>query len=231
MVATKHALKPTPYSKYDIDRLLTTWQFYPGKWIGRRGWRSLTSIEREEQLGDGHHRDRKILLQTVLQLLRPHGVNLDKLLDKLTHLRAQASDNKVNRAKVLHSREHLTGPLLVHRNKLVRAYKAYREFYLSCFGPLPAMRPDSFIYRLDQLLGDLSEEKRLRKTFKHGRPVDPIRPSARKAIRAAGVPLGLRGWRNKFHEAGCHANPRNIPDALLMAVGLIEFRYPSYPPS
>lgn len=203
-----------------FDRLLTTWPLRFTKW--RDGFsENGTPIELEIRFGDGHFSDRQNLLHIAVNFvdLRDSAL-LPGLFIILYDARQMAATTALKNAKLLNS--HAVGSTERHLHaRAVKHLRAYRE-HLATSSPRSGRwiieKIDTTILALDQVAPPLNSK------LAHKRPVLVDLKAIRAQLTAIGVPKGIRGFRQARASIGCDATPRNLPDALLMAVGLIPYR-------
>src|SRR5207245_1997849 len=164
---------------------------------------ALSPKERERQHGDGHYAERRQLLHIVLDLLaHPSSTrrppDLGAVFAALATARNAARRDALTRARRRWTQDHAR-----ERDRLLaglrRAWDDYRAWRASWAPDLRAERWQA--------------PKR--------RPPSPWVEVARKAIVAADVPKRVPGFRQRLAIERCPLTPRNIQEAILMAVGLV----------
>ena len=202
-----------------FERLLTTWPLRFERWLAddvkRPAPENEKSNEVEKRYGDGHFDDRRTLLRVALEhLQKANRTDLPVVFIVLALARDQSMSRSLARAKLLTDRELRVRPANTRRRRVIGALTALRQ---DVYGiEVPAL--------IDHLLGQLNSLNLPINKLKHARPLATVDERVRQDLSRAGVPTHLRGWRQSLARAGCHATPKNLREALLMAVGLIPYR-------
>ncbi len=207
-----------------FDRLLTTWPLRYERSLGKdkEARRGLSPLQLEDLDGDGHYQDRRRLLHVCLKFLeREQHVWLPAVFEALVRARSEAVSGSLRRAKLLTDRTRRFDPEQQLRTRLIQALKAYHAHRMTWDpgGPTLAL--------VNQLLSELDSPNPPRRKLPRGRsPLLQTPAALREALAKAGVPYGRRGFDQALTRADCEAAPRNLREALLMAVGLIPYRMP-----
>ncbi len=211
-----------------FDRLLTTWPLRYERWLGSERWRTedrkgrrmVPPLELEPLYGDGYYDDRRQLLHVCLEFLeREQHVRLPAVYEALVRARSEAVSGSLRRAKLLRDRARRVDPEHQLRTRSIQALKAYHAHRMTWDpgGPTLAL--------VNQLLSELDSPNPPRRNLPRGRsPLLQTPAALREALAKAGVPYGRRGFDQALTWADCEAAPRNLREALLMAVGLIPYR-------
>lgn len=182
----------------------------------------------EDRLGIGWYRDREILLSVALRCL-PRRTDVRRTRRVLLDARrAQLEETRARRIQ-LDTRKNYLEPRQHEYAALDDAITSFLKWRRS-WDPLAERAAGSLAARLVAIQlelrvpiqPDLALERFPK--LKRGRPPSAVQNAARAALAEAGVPSGVGGWRAALAKEGCTLAPHNLPDAFLMAVGLLKPR-------
>lgn len=170
----------------------------------------------ERRYGDGHYEDRAKLLRVALRFLKRPGVDLIAVFQALCAAHSEAARTSLRNAKAIRDRENRIKPERRARTRLLKELQAYRKRWT-----FPATTETAWF--IDGLIAKLETPNPVPTSLGRKRPYLINLKPVRKQLAAAGVPPGIKGFREALKEEGCNAKPHNLPDALLMAVGLLTY--------